>query len=110
MSAREMTRRCESRGWGSLGTTQELRHGELRPTMKAMAAIATALGVQPEVFAEYRLGKIRSELDPDIVGFKAAVRNLGRYEVVAQAADGEAKRPVAKGPRQAAGKGRRASK
>jgi hypothetical protein len=42
-----------------------------------MAAIAEALNVEPEVFAEYRLQARRHALDWRAVGLKNALRALG---------------------------------
>ena len=77
LTHRELTRRCQSRGWGSLGTINFLAHGKMRPTMKAMEAIAKALEEPPETFAEYRLGAMREKLDPEVVGLSAALKTLG---------------------------------
>jgi transcriptional regulator with XRE-family HTH domain len=77
---RELTRRCEAHGWGSLGTINRLVNGELRPTQRAMAAVARALNEPPETFAEYRLGAMRERLDPEAVGLPKALRALARCE------------------------------
>lgn len=43
-----------------------------------MERLAQVLGVGPSYFAEYRLWKVRSLLDPVEVGFERAMENLGR--------------------------------
>lgn len=43
-----------------------------------MERLAQVLGVAPSYFAEYRLWKVRSLLDPNEVGFERAMENLGR--------------------------------
>ncbi|MEW6582541.1 MAG: helix-turn-helix transcriptional regulator [Actinomycetota bacterium] len=40
--------------------------------------LAQVLGVAPSYFAEYRLWRVRSLLDPAAVGFERAMENLGR--------------------------------
>ena len=43
-----------------------------------MERLAQVLGVSPSFFAEYRLWKVRSLLDPVEVGFERAMGNMGR--------------------------------
>jgi hypothetical protein len=43
-----------------------------------MERLAQVLGVGPSYFAEYRLWKVRSLLDPSEVGFDRAMENLSR--------------------------------
>ena len=71
-----MDRTREQAGWGSYGTVTHLLRGFMRPSMVAMQHIAQALQVEPETFAEYRLGKARERLDPTAVGLDEALRNL----------------------------------
>lgn len=75
---RELARRTALHGWGSHTTIGRLTQNELKPSLQAMEQIAYALGVPPETFAEYRLGKARAKLDPAQVGLKAALKNLAR--------------------------------
>lgn len=75
---RELTRRCRAHGWGSLGTINRLVRGEIRPSMRAMRAIAHTLQIPPETFAEYRLAVMREQLDPESVGLPTALENLSR--------------------------------
>ena len=80
VSQRELVRRCKANGWGSLWTINALVHGELRPTMPAMEAVAKALHVRPEHFAEYRLAEARRRLDPEEVGVESALRYLAKLD------------------------------
>jgi transcriptional regulator with XRE-family HTH domain len=76
MSQRELIRQTRKHGWGSAGAISFLINEELVPTMRAMEAIARALKIRPEHFAEYRLAVARRNLDPSAIGLKAALRNL----------------------------------
>jgi transcriptional regulator with XRE-family HTH domain len=53
-----------------------LANGHDKPSMRAMELIARACGVEPEYFAEYRLGRAMRELDPTEVGLEQALNNL----------------------------------
>jgi transcriptional regulator with XRE-family HTH domain len=77
ISQRELIRRTRKRGWGSTGAISLLLADEAPPSVRAMEAIATGLGIRPEFFAEYRLAKARSCLDPQVVGLEAALNGLG---------------------------------
>lgn len=66
----------EKFAWGSHGTINFLMNGELDPSRNAMELIADVCGVHPSFFAEYRLLKARDQLDPNEVGFRAALANL----------------------------------
>jgi transcriptional regulator with XRE-family HTH domain len=46
--------------------------GRSRPSIPVLELIANALGVDPDVFAEYPLAQLRRELDPSRAGFDAA--------------------------------------
>lgn len=76
ISQRELIRRTRRHGWGSTGTISFLMTDEMPPTQQAMEAIARALEVKPEHFAEWRLAEARRRLDPAVVGFKTALGNL----------------------------------
>lgn len=54
--------------------TLAMGHG--RPSMRAMELIARACEVQPDYFAEYRLGAAMRELDPAEVGLERALEEL----------------------------------
>lgn len=43
-----------------------------------MERLSQVLGVAPSYFAEYRLWRVRSLLDPGVVGFERAMENLSR--------------------------------
>jgi transcriptional regulator with XRE-family HTH domain len=47
---------------------------------KIIEAVADALRVDPETFAEYRLWQLRRTFDPADVGTEAALENLARFE------------------------------
>ena len=53
-----------------------LANGHDKPSMRAMELIAQACGVEPDYFAEYRLGRAMRELDPSEVGLEQALENL----------------------------------
>jgi transcriptional regulator with XRE-family HTH domain len=53
-----------------------LAKGHDRPSMRAMELIATACGVKPTYFAEYRLAQAMRELDPAEVGLERALETL----------------------------------
>jgi transcriptional regulator with XRE-family HTH domain len=50
------------------------------PSAATLAALATALGVAPEEFPEYRLAKARERLDERAVGLDAALATLDRVQ------------------------------
>lgn len=80
ISQRELIRRTRRHGWGSPGTISLLVNGDLEPTMRAMEAIAQALGIDPAHFAEHRLATARRRLDPAVVGLADALRALERFD------------------------------
>ncbi len=49
------------------------------PTPEQMERLANVLGVSPGYFAEYRLWRARSLLDPGVVGFDRAMANFARF-------------------------------
>jgi transcriptional regulator with XRE-family HTH domain len=51
-----------------------LASGKEHPSPRSLELLAGALDVAPEEFAEYRLAKLRHELDPKRAGFEAARR------------------------------------
>ncbi len=55
-----------------------LANGHDKPSMRAMELIASACGVPPQHFAEYRLAIAMRELDPEHVGLEQALANLER--------------------------------
>jgi hypothetical protein len=52
--------------------------GERRPSTKLMETVASALGVEPNVFVEYRLWQAQRAFNPVQVGQSEALRNLAR--------------------------------
>lgn len=76
ISQRELARRTRRHGWGSVPAINMLCLGKLAPTIEAMEAIATALKINPDTFAEYRLATVRRDLDPEKVGLRKALRSL----------------------------------
>lgn len=106
VSQRELARRTQQRDeWGSPMTVSLLLKEEIRPTIWAMEAIAGALGVSPDTFAEYRLATVRVSLDPLEVPLEKALENLERLQhperVSGPAADEEEPEPLS--PRETRG-------
>jgi transcriptional regulator with XRE-family HTH domain len=65
----------------TIGRTRlhQIAAGQGPPASAAhMERLAQVLGVAPSFFAEYRLWRVRSLLDPGAVGFDRAMENLGR--------------------------------
>lgn len=80
LSQRELSRRTRKHGWGSQGYLSFVMNDQQSPTPEGMEAIAKALKIRPEYFAEYRLARARESLDPAAVGLKVALRNLAKFE------------------------------
>lgn len=59
-------------------TMKSVMAGRRAPTPVLMEAIARVLGVDPDVFAEYRLAVARQQLDERVVGLDQALANLER--------------------------------
>lgn len=84
-SIRELGRQVRSEtGWGALSTIHFMVRGDMPPSMAGLENIAKALRIRPEFFAEYRLAKLREALDPEAVGFAAAVRTMNRLSAGGQ--------------------------
>ena len=60
----------------SFGGVGHLERGAHQPQLRTMELIAAALGVEPELFAEYRLAMARQALDERQVGLDRALANL----------------------------------
>src|SRR6201987_3707366 len=71
----EATRRLDGKGVTHAHINM-LANGHDKPSMRAMELIATACGVEPTYFAEYRLAVAMKELDPAEVGLEQALANL----------------------------------
>jgi transcriptional regulator with XRE-family HTH domain len=81
ISQRELARLTQRHGKGRTETVSNftvnyLVQGEMAPTVRTMEAIAKALNIGPEHFAEYRMAMARRELDPVQVGFRKALKAL----------------------------------
>lgn len=75
------TRVREQTGWGSSTGFSKMVAGELVPAPEGIRLVAAALDVEPELFAEYRLGVAREALDWREVGLEQALANLGELDV-----------------------------
>lgn len=53
-----------------------LLSGREKPSPRSLELLAGAFDLDPEFFIEYRMGKLRGELDPRVVGFDAAVQRF----------------------------------
>jgi transcriptional regulator with XRE-family HTH domain len=102
ISQREVARRAANHGAPGFPTLNRVFRGETRPLPVHLKAVAAALGVAPETFAEYRLWQVvhafdivgdeRRQLEP--ITFKQAMHNLARYEeVMGKATDTRAEDP-----------------
>lgn len=69
----EQTRSLDKSGRGVTHSyIAGIASGREQPSPRSLELLAQALGVEPDVFAEYRLARLRVELDPKRVGFEAA--------------------------------------
>lgn len=57
-------------------TLRKIRAGERQLDRRAIEEVASAIGVEPSYFAEYRLMEAQAMFDPREVGFDEAIRNL----------------------------------
>lgn len=114
LSAREVSRRAGRHGLAlTHSTLNRLYVGEAEPRAHHLRAIAAALGVSPDTFAEYRLWEARHLFEPyddgidhtKGIGWDRAMTNLDRFEEMrAKATRERAPVPVAPHePRQIAG-------
>jgi len=71
----ERTRQLDGKGMTHAHINM-LAKGHDRPSRRAMELIATACGVAPTYFAEYRLAQAMRELDPTEVGLEQALETL----------------------------------
>lgn len=74
-SLAEATREIDGRGMTHAHINM-LANGHDKPSMRAMALIAQACGVEADYFAEYRLAAAMRALDPAEVGLEQALENL----------------------------------
>jgi transcriptional regulator with XRE-family HTH domain len=68
-------RRYAKNAGGTFSHIGKLERGLLYPTPEMLEAIAKALEVEPEVFPEYRLAKLRELFDERIVTLDEAMEN-----------------------------------
>lgn len=76
-------------------TVTQMMRGNANPSPEVMEMVAKGLHIEPEVFAEYRMWKIRKALNPAQpatngrggIGFEAAVGNLIALEQAGVEAD-----------------------
>ncbi len=82
MSMRALAREtARSSGWGTPASISLIANGTLLlPRTEAMEAIARALGIRPERFAEYEMARLREALDPRQVPFRQALATLDQFE------------------------------
>jgi transcriptional regulator with XRE-family HTH domain len=66
--------------WGSPTLLSDYQTGKLPVSMTAMERLANVFGIEPELFADYRLAVARAQLDPEQVGLKIALKNLDRFD------------------------------
>ena len=53
-----------------------LVNGREKPSPRSLELLAGVFELAPEFFIEYRMGKLRGELDPRVVGFDAAKKRF----------------------------------
>jgi transcriptional regulator with XRE-family HTH domain len=81
ISERELTGLLTRHGLDRSTSTMNRVYRGAEPVLPHhMEAIAAALGVEPETFAEYRLWQARRRFEPDEVGIDQAMRNLDKAE------------------------------
>lgn len=81
--AREQTEHPKSKD-----AVSQMMRGATSPSAEVMEMVALGFGIEPEVFAEYRMWKVRKALNPAEpatkkrggVGFETALRNLTALE------------------------------
>ncbi len=56
--------------------------GREKPSPRSLELLAGAFDLEPEFFIDYRLWKLRGELDPGVVGYDAAIE---RYDLITAA-------------------------
>jgi hypothetical protein len=49
-----------------------------KASTRAMELVAAACNINPDYFAEYRMRQERAQIDPKVVGFETALKNLNR--------------------------------
>ena len=80
-SQRQLVRETRRRSdWGSSTLMTFLTRGDMPPSLEAMETIASALQVDPAMWPEYRMAKWRHSLNPERVGYDAALKVLRKIE------------------------------
>lgn len=96
ISLRELVRRgnetADEEDRRNVSNVHDQVTGKIPPSPAVMRLVASAVRVDPETFAEYRMWQTRRALNPRTpekggVGFEVAVRNLQLLEQAAGAAD-----------------------
>jgi transcriptional regulator with XRE-family HTH domain len=72
----------ERLGGVSYETLRKALAGERKPSASLMEAVASALGISPEYFVEYRLANALRSFDVGEVGWDEAVKNLHEWAQV----------------------------
>lgn len=79
LSAR--TRRHDPTAGGlTHGHLGQLAGGHQHPSQRALQLIAASFDIDPEYFVEYRLARLRHDLDERAVGYEHALRTLQRFD------------------------------
>ena len=65
-------------------TLRKIRSGDRQLDGPAIEEIASAAGVEPTYFAEYRLIQARESFDPRVIGLEQALRNLEAWTAQGQ--------------------------
>lgn len=95
LSERQVSKAAARHGAPGHSTLNRIYTGENQPFPHHMQAIAAALGIDPDTFAEFRLFKVarlfdivgdeRRQLEP--IPFERAMRNLARWEELTGSAE-----------------------
>ena len=81
LSQEDLAFRMRDQGAGATsGAVGQIERGVIRPKRETIEALAAALGVEPERFAEYRLAAARRLFDEREVGLEEALSNLRQLE------------------------------
>lgn len=81
MSLRELARQTQRRDdWGSHVSLSHMLDGTLPPSKEAMEKICAALQADPMKLPEYRMARLRHDLNPHRAGWTQALRTLRRLE------------------------------
>jgi transcriptional regulator with XRE-family HTH domain len=71
------TRELDETGKGMNHTyISAVLNGRESPSPRSLELIARVFDIDPDFFVEYRMGKMREEINPRVVGFDAALRRF----------------------------------